>query len=173
MHIGARSAFLILIVSMLVTACAAAQQDALLISSAVSTHAKLRPEAASLLGLALEQPSCLGAGCHADPSLTIAVSVHAPYSGGQCSFCHGIDPHGASVNFSPADSIAVCFACHSGALLGQTHRMGVGGTDPRDGSTITCFTCHPAHASDHPHRLNMDSGPALCNQCHSDILPNP
>jgi predicted CXXCH cytochrome family protein len=174
MHIAAKPALLVVIALMLVTAGGlTAREDKALLSSAASIRAKMRPEASSPLRLAIEQPSCLGAGCHEEPSATAALSVHEPYADGNCSFCHGTDPHGVSKSIAAADSMVLCFACHGAGSLQASHRMGVGGTDPRDGSTVTCLTCHAPHASGHPHRLNMDPGPALCSQCHSDSLPNP
>jgi len=173
MRNAARAVLLGIIVFMLLTACGPSRSKAALVSSARSLHAKMRPEVSSPLRLAVEQPSCLGAGCHEDPSFITALSVHQPYANGKCSFCHGIDPHGQPKNIAAADSMVLCFACHSAGPLQASHRMGVGGTDPRNGSMVTCLTCHPPHASDHPHRLNLDPGPALCNQCHSDRLPNP
>lgn len=175
MHITARPVFLF-IAMMLVLAAACspvAGADAILLSSVQSPRSKPQPPASPALRLSVEQPSCLGVGCHEDPAAMAALSVHPPYAESKCTFCHGIEPHGLKASLSPADSITLCFACHKPAALELSHRMGVGMTDPRSGSTVTCATCHPPHFSDYPHRLTMEPGPALCSQCHSDYMPNP
>ncbi|MGE5249779.1 MAG: cytochrome c3 family protein [Bacteroidota bacterium] len=116
-----------------------------------------------------EEPSCSGSGCHEDPALLNPVSQHAPFANRQCSFCHGADPHNVKIALSSADSVAVCFACHSAAALGDSHRMGMGMLDPRSGEPITCTTCHSPHYSGHTFQLRFAAEGELCLQCHSEL----
>ena len=102
---------------------------------------------------------------------------HGPFTAGKCAICHS--PHAAEYPFNLIKSTwELCTSCHpdkgngehivSGFLNIPSHPTR-GRQDPlRKGKELTCASCHDPHASDSPKlwRLKVETGIALCKECH-------
>jgi len=108
---------------------------------------------------------------------------HGPSNTGKCSICH--NPH-ASENpsslFKPIWDL--CVSCHIDKGDGRHIVEGYVNTDShpthgkpdplREGKELTCASCHNSHASDSPKlwRLDIETGIALCKECHRKPIKN-
>lgn len=105
---------------------------------------------------------------------------HGPYNVGKCTICH--NPH-ASENpyYLVKPTWLLCLSCHEDKGSGEHVVKGYldrkshpthGKPDPlREGRELTCASCHNPHASDSPKlwRLKVETGFALCMECHMKI----
>lgn len=114
--------------------------------------------------------SCFSGGCHQEFDFKDTDSIHKPFTEKRCSECHFPDPHRQRDNWSTADELALCYACHPVESLGYSHPMGENVVDPNTGRDITCITCHSPHYANHSYQLVLDGRGELCVHCHVEFL---
>jgi predicted CXXCH cytochrome family protein len=114
------------------------------------------------------QNSCFDGGCHAALKEQQDAYVHTAFKQEECLACHTADH--SDPELTPERSLAMCYACHAEESLGNSHRVGEGVIDPRNGEQVTCLSCHAHHGSENPSFLQLDGRGTLCVSCHTEFV---
>jgi predicted CXXCH cytochrome family protein len=114
------------------------------------------------------QSSCFEGGCHADLKVTQEQFVHPIFAQNECLICHTADH--TDPEFTPERTLELCVSCHSPESLGNSHVVGLGVVDPRNGEMLTCLSCHGYHSGEYRCVLKMDGRGELCVSCHTKFL---
>ena len=95
------------------------------------------------------------------PDLEKPVSVHNPYSDGDCSICH---QHNDRKDPGPIKKHVndLCLDCHDDFAKIMARKA------THEPAKINCVTCHSPHNSRQPHLL-VEEPETLCLSCHTAI----
>jgi predicted CXXCH cytochrome family protein len=114
------------------------------------------------------QSGCFEGGCHASLIDSQEQFVHTAFAQNRCLACHTADH--TDPEFTPERTLELCNSCHSTDSFGNSHIVGVGIIDPRNGEMLTCLSCHGHHSGKYSAMLTMDGRGTLCVSCHTNFV---